>query len=67
MPFDGARMKDFIEEVAGVIALAAIALMFATLVIGPAGKTIATYHAERDACLIGARNGLEIERCSERR
>lgn len=56
-------MKDFLTEVAGALGLAAIALMFATLVIGPAGKTIATYHAERDWCLTGARNGLEIERC----
>lgn len=56
-------MKDFAIEIAGAAALVVAAIMFATLVIGPAGKTIATYHAERDACLIGARNGLDIERC----
>lgn len=56
-------MKNFAIEIAGVIGLAVIAIMFVTLVLGPAGKTIATYHAERDACLIGARNGLDIERC----
>ncbi len=56
-------MKNFAIEIAGAAALVVAAIMFATLVLGPVGKTIATYHAERDACLIGARNGLDIERC----
>lgn len=49
-----------------VVALGAVvlvAVMFALLVLGPAGKTIGLYHAEHDACLMGARNGLEIKRC----
>lgn len=56
-------MKDFVIEIAGAFALVIAAIMFSTLVLTPAGKTIASYHAERDACLIGARNGLDIERC----
>lgn len=56
-------MRSFLVNVAGVGALVAIAVMFAVLVLAPAGKTIATYHGEHDACLIGARNGLDIERC----
>jgi hypothetical protein len=50
-------------DVVCTIALGAVVLLFAMLILGPAGKTIATYHAERDACLIGARGGLDIERC----
>lgn len=59
-------MKPWQERTLDVIctiALGAIVLLFATLILGPAGKTIATYHAERDWCLLGARNGLDIERC----
>jgi hypothetical protein len=56
-------MIKFLGNVAGYAAVFGVALLFAVLVLGPAGKTIATYHAEHDACLIGARNGLDIERC----
>lgn len=56
-------MKDFLANAAGLIVVLSAAFLFALLVLAPAGKTIATYHAERDACLIGARNGLDIERC----
>lgn len=56
-------MSFFATLFAGAAVLLA-AVMFALLVLAPAGKTIGLYHAEHDACLMGARNGIEIKRCN---
>lgn len=57
-------MTEFFANVAAGLGVVLAAVLFALLVLGPAEKTIGLYHAERDACLQGARNGLELKRCS---